>query len=1620
MSILEGELISGAGGKGGGGGHQPVEATDTLRSQQVVKLLLAVGEGEIQSIDDVLLNKVSISNYKASWSYNTGTASQAVIKGFIDTEAPYTLSSAPIQNKDSITHVVKPVGSYSWSFNGTVDAVRLTLTLSGLRKLLDNGDLVGYSVNFNIYSKATLSSNFSLVTSSTKKGKASSNYSWDIIVKRPDTTGSTDSWQVAIERTTVDDPSTKYSSVTNITAITQIYYKQLTYPNTSLVYIEIKDAIQFGGQVPAVLIKGKGRKVLIPSNYNPTTRVYTGIWDLGMNPVKQFTSNIAWVIYDVLRDSSCLGLDSSEVDRVSFYQLSKYADELVPDGYGGTIPRYTAGYQYYTRQNVQTFLQNLLSLCNANLTTNEFGQVAIIFDQPNISPSRLVTNSNVVNGIFNYSSNDLENRYSLVNVTYNNFKSYSETDTATWSDDSLISRYGLQTNDILLPGCINEAQAIRKARWAVYTNAITTRLLTFNIGFEALSYKTGSVIKVMDSDNADVIQHGIIKGSSLVTGTTTFTLDKSITLANIAYTITFYLADGVTLVTRTILQTNATVSSISFTGTDVPLIGSTFILSSTVVPQLYKVVGITKNDTDYTISCIVHDETKFTYIDGAVSLTSPANDFVNITNFTVEPVTNLTVTPISFTTGTLSNIQLHVSWDWNLTGTATYHATYEASWSRDNQDALYISSIEGQSFDINSIVPGSYTINVWSINPISGIKSAITSIIYNYRTSAGSSNLFPPINPRVAGTSYVSGTIPYSTPALALAFDYNTANDAVVADSLLDYVVELWDSAGATLIRSYIVQPDISRNGLFNLPLMENISAFGGATRTYQLKLYSRDLTGFVSTALGVTVANAAPSTQSFTLIAGISSVFINITTTPELDTTGYQVYRSITSGFTPGVTSDALLPVYDGPDTYITLNVPDTNTWYYKIAAYDSFGKIGLTFSSQTSSTALSADATRWSLSGITFSIGATNRIDWTAGSIVKNGSTTYTIAASSYTWTAGIVYIYFNPTASTTALQTTTTLATAVGVGCYPIATYTGGAATNIKGGDGSAFISGSQLVAGTVGTSQLVAGSVTASILDTTNAIITGTAQIADGIISNAKIGSIISSTNYNPATHQGWQLDKAGNIVSYGTLNILDSTGATVLSTGASPSMDFSYIGGSTKPANNATVGANLQTTYAITPLSSLTAGQLVLPQNATYVAATGVLTRNAWSNTAITPTAITIATDIITSATNTLTTGTKVTYTCTTTPITGLVKGQEYYVVFFSTTTFKLATTYANAMAATPVVIDLTSVTITAGSVFNIAGVVPQWDTEVHSNFTQTGSAKVTFTITSITNTFAVGLDTTPLAGNSYTNIDICFYIINSDLYIYQNGTMLAGFNPVAINDALTILYTGTTMYFCVNGALIYTLTVASGSVYYLQACLNTVGSGIGTLGFGAYVVPTQLTTPNMSGQMTASTISTYIANASIQTAQIGDLSVNTLQIAGNAVVVPVGTNFITAISGSLAGLATVWKPICSITIDMTGGTNNNKIIINGFYDGYTTGTFPGCGIAGLKIFDELGTQVTSSNTLGTSSPMYSPASIAAFVNGNSVKTFTLQVGITNTSSVATTFNYNAIGIMSLIGAKSSV
>jgi len=143
--------------------------------------------------------------------------------------------------------------------------------------------------------------------------------------------------------------------------------------------------------------------------------------------------------------------------------------------------------------------------------------------------------------------------------------------------------------------------------------------------------------------------------------------------------------------------------------------------------------------------------------------------------------------------------------------------------------------------------------------------------------------------------------------------------------------------------------------------------------------------------------------------------------------------------------------------------------------------------------------------------------------------------------------------------------------------------------------------------------------------------------------------------------------------------------------------------------------------------------------------------------------------------------------------------------------------------------------------------------------------------------------------------------ITTPTYVWTfSGFQTAPTNSGTSTQTITAAQFGTSksaIVTCtVNGVYLDTITVVR-----LEKTTAAAGATVGaTIGV------------NLGGQINSSNASTYIANASIQNAQIGDLAVDTLQIKGNAVTVPLAV-YTAAGSGTAATIQTLVIPVISTT-----------------------------------------------------------------------------------------------------------
>lgn len=273
-------------GKGGGGGHTPVEAKETSRSKQLVKIVEVISEGEIDGLADgmksVYFDNTPVQNKDGSYNFNNvqlegrvGSQVQDVIAGFNTSEKEVSVGTQVRKNLP-ITRTVT---------DNKVSRLRLTIGVQSLFSQNENGDTSGTTVNLVI----TIGSQSYPVSIS---GKYSSQYlqqhTFDNLPPVP--------FIVKVERVTEDSKSQRLQNNTVWSSYTEIIDTEFTYPNTAL--IGVKFDSEYFSNIPARTYDLLGLRVKVPSNYDTRTRKYTGMWD-GTFKV-DWTDNPAWILYDVV------------------------------------------------------------------------------------------------------------------------------------------------------------------------------------------------------------------------------------------------------------------------------------------------------------------------------------------------------------------------------------------------------------------------------------------------------------------------------------------------------------------------------------------------------------------------------------------------------------------------------------------------------------------------------------------------------------------------------------------------------------------------------------------------------------------------------------------------------------------------------------------------------------------------------------------------------------------------------------------------------------------------------------------------------------------------------------------------------------------------------------------------------------------------------------------------------------------------------------------------------------------------------------------------------------------------------------------------------------------------
>ncbi|HFL1373999.1 TPA: host specificity protein J [Yersinia enterocolitica] len=694
----------------------PVESPDSIQSTAKAKILLALGEGEFAGGLDgtnIYLDGTPIKNPDGSsnftgvtWEYRAGTQAQEYIHGMPNVENEITVNT----ELKSDTPWVRSVT------NTQLSAVRVRFGWPSLQRQADNGDVGGYRIEYAI-DVSTDGGAYSTLLNTAIDGKTTTLYERSHRINLPKaTTG----WQIRSRRITANANSGRIADRMNTEAISEVIDAKLRYPNTALLYIEF-DATQFQN-IPAISCEPKGRVIRVPTNYDPDTRSYSGVWDGSFKWA--YTNNPAWVFYDiVLAERFGLGLriDSTQVDKWELYRIGQYCDQLVPDGRGGsgTEPRFICDVYIQSQAEAFTVLRDLAVIFRG-MTYWGNNQLCALADMPR-DVDYIFTRANVIDGRFTYGGGSEKKRYTTAMVSWsdpsNNFQDAIE----AVSDNDLVRRYGINQIDMTAIGCIRQTEANRRGRWALLTNS-KDRIVNFNVGLDGAIPLPGHIIGIADEMLSGRKTGGRI---SAVSGRN-ITLDR-IADVNAGDRLLVNLPSGVSQA-RTVQSVNEEVVTVSVAYSETPVAESIWSIDADdLAIQQYRVTGISDNDDNtYSISGVQHDPDKYERIDTGARIDERP---ISIIPPGVQPPpTNVVIDSFSAPSQGLAVTTLRVTWE-----PAASAIAYEAEWRRDNGNWISAPRTSAQGFQVEGIYAGQYQARVRAINPsdISSIWANAQETILN-------------------------------------------------------------------------------------------------------------------------------------------------------------------------------------------------------------------------------------------------------------------------------------------------------------------------------------------------------------------------------------------------------------------------------------------------------------------------------------------------------------------------------------------------------------------------------------------------------------------------------------------------------------------------------------------------------------------------------------------------------------------------------------------------------------------------------------------------------------------------------------------------------------------------
>jgi predicted phage tail protein len=960
MTIHDKTLISGSkggssGGKGkgssSGGGSS---ASDTLRSKARARLIELVGEGPnvglVNGDASIYFEQTPVRNEGGSlnfqnvvWQQRLGTPDQDYLTGFPTAEVPYDVN----------VEVKAATGPVTRTINETdADAVRVIINLPSLvEQDAKSGQLKTASVAYALEVRGYGGSWQRTEEVHLDNQKCTSAVQRAHRVPLP--YGGCP-WDIRVVRLTADSANERLQNQTHFESYTVLIEGKFSYPNSGIVALEV-NAEDMGQSIPARYYRWRGRIVLVPSNYDPINRTYSGIWNGTFK--NAWTNNPAWIFYDLLTNNRYgLGefLNVNTVDKWSLYSIAQYCDQAVKSGFknadtGADIyePRYTFNGVLKSRDDAYKVLQQITTawrgMCYWSL-----GQVFATADMP-ADPVKLVTPANVIDGEFEYSGTSKKARHSVAIVTYNDPDDFYQPNVEVVINNSLLQRFGWREKSVDYLGCTSRGLAHRYGKWILDIEENETETVEYSASWDHADVRPGDVIAVADPRKAQIRLGGRLAGF----GTNYLNLDFPFErVVGETYSIIVALPSGkVQTVNIDSFADEVFEEGVSkgFTRvnlkaalTEQPMVNAMWVITGTdIQPRLYRVIAMSEEKKNiFKVTALFHDPNKYARVEQDITLkpktyTRPST--------TADTPTGLRIDESSFIADGRTHQRLTLSW--SAGGTDWTTRSYEVGVIHPTKGYYVLATTKGTSCDLDDPDVGDYTFLVSGVS-YSSVRSVPASLAYHY---AGFGNLPMPTVSDVHLTEHPGSPI-FTGPNASITWSNNFAQTTsqiaagfLSADAVSPFysynTVKVYRPSDGALLRtdrcftpSYVYTYEMNR---------ADNAAHGSAwpSRNLRFEVTVTDIYGRESLSAPLAVSNPPPPELAIETAVNGRTIYIDWENPNLIDFAAVEVWVEKNGTYDP----TAIKPYYEGTADRLVFPGEDATDYFIRIGAYDTFGKDGM-----------------------------------------------------------------------------------------------------------------------------------------------------------------------------------------------------------------------------------------------------------------------------------------------------------------------------------------------------------------------------------------------------------------------------------------------------------------------------------------------------------------------------------------------------------------------------------------------------------------------------------------------------------------------------------------------------